>query len=300
MVIMNRIRVMVMAASMATVLAAPSAARAQSAADHAKAGTASLNANNADAAVKSFEKAIAAEPNNSDYHLWLARAVGTVAQNASVLRQPFLARRAKAEFEKAVQLDPNSIGGREGMMQFYLLAPSVMGGSLGKAREQAAVIAKLNPMRGFFARATIANNQKDPATAEKEIRGAAAAFPDSLNALTSLVNVHTNANRPDTAFAVLDKYLSKHPDDLTAQFWIGRTAAVLGVQLDRGEKAIKTVMTAPGVGTETGLPTLWAAHFRLGQIAVHRGNKVLAKQEFEKCLAINPKYEPAKRALKTL
>ena len=71
MVSMKRILTMVMAAS----IMAPLALSAQSAAEHAKTGTAALNANNADAAVKSFEKAVAAEPNNSDYHLWLARAV---------------------------------------------------------------------------------------------------------------------------------------------------------------------------------------------------------------------------------
>ena len=285
---------------MMLMMAAPLLLNAQTAAEHKKTGRAALDASNADAAVKSFEKAVALEPNSSDNHLWLARAVGTVAQNSSVLRQPFLARRAKSEFEKSVQLDANNIGGREGMMLFYLFAPGVMGGSVAKAREQATAIAKISPLRGYFARGTIANNQKDPATAEKEYRAAAAAFPDSLNAVTALVNIQISASHPDSAFAVTDKYLARHPDDITAQFWLGRIAAVTGTQLDRGEKAVRNVMSAPGVGTEAGLPTQWAAHFRLGQIAAHRGNKALAKTEFEKCLEINPKFDQAKKALKAL
>lgn len=85
---------------------------------------------------------------------------------------------------RAVQLDPSNVGAREGPVSFYVQAPGVMGGSIAKAREQAEAIAKINPMRAHFARASIAANQKDLATAERELRAAVDENPDSLNATT--------------------------------------------------------------------------------------------------------------------
>ena len=46
------------------------------------------------------------------------------------------------EFEKAVKLDPNYIDARFGLMEFYLMAPRLMGGGADKAREQAVEIRK--------------------------------------------------------------------------------------------------------------------------------------------------------------
>ena len=82
-------------------------------------------------------------------------------QHASKLKQPFMARRIKSEFEKAVELDPTSIDGRHGLIQFYSQAPGVMGGSIDKAKEQAREIEKLNAMRGHLEMAALLETDKD-------------------------------------------------------------------------------------------------------------------------------------------
>ena len=278
----------------------PPSVYAQTAAEQFKLGRALMDSNKADAAVKAFEKAVAADDKNSEYHLWLGNAIGTVAQNASVLRQPFLARRVKAEFERAVELDAKSIGAREGLISYYIHAPGVMGGSVAKAREQADAIALINPMRGHFARGNIAADQKDTATVRKELRAAADESPDSLVAVTSYANNLANAGHVDEAFAQIDIFLTRHPGDMLGTFWIGRLADATGKQLDRGEKALRTVLESPNLTTGPNMPALFAIHFRLGDIAAKRGDKATARKEYEKSIELNPKFEGAKKALKAL
>jgi Tfp pilus assembly protein PilF len=174
------------------------------------------NSKNAEAAAKLFEKAIEQEPNNADYHLWFARAIGMQAINASVFRQPFLAKHAKAEFEKTVQLDPNNIGGREGLLQFHLRAPSVMGGSKAKAREQAEALMRISPMRGHLALAQFARVEKDSAALEREYRGAFGVAPDSSAALYPWMNWLVNKGRLDEAMPLLVKRVASHPDEAGA------------------------------------------------------------------------------------
>ena len=68
-----------------------------------------MRLNNAGAAEKQFERAIAADANNGTYHLWLGNAVGQQTTTASTLRQPFMARRVKAEFENPFTNPPESV-----------------------------------------------------------------------------------------------------------------------------------------------------------------------------------------------
>lgn len=276
-----------------------SVALGQGGGDAYKAGRAALTDGKADAAVSAFEKAVAAEPARAEYHLWLARAIGTVAINANALRQPFLAKRAKAEFEKTVLLDPSNVGGREGMMQFYLFAPGILGGSDAKARGEADAIATLNAMRGHLARATIAQHDKDAAAQEREIRAAFSEFPDSVNAMASLAGFLLSTNKLDDAGATVERFVGKHPADLTGMFWTGRVAAASGKQLEQGERALRAVLASPALGTE-GAPNAAQTHFRLGELLARKGAKAEAKTEFEAALRINPRLAGAKRALADL
>ena len=264
-----------------------------------KIGRAQLDSSKFDDAAKAFEQAIKLNPQGANAHLLLGNALGSIAQKANVLRQGYLAKRVQSEFEKAVQLDGSLVDARDGLMQFYLQAPAIMGGSVGKAREQAAAIVKLNPYRGPFADANIANHEKDLAGAEKAFRSAFDEFPDSSRALTSLATFLANNNRAEEAFAPIDRYLAKKPNDRVGLFTLGRAAAVSGKQLERGEQALRTVLAAPPTVDNARIPRE-NVHYRLGDIYAKRGDKAKARAEYEEALKINPKLEPAKKALAAL
>ncbi|MGH7963650.1 MAG: tetratricopeptide repeat protein [Candidatus Binatia bacterium] len=95
-----------------------------------------------DRAVEWLEKAVQLAGGNSEYHLWLGRAYGHQAQRATVIQQPLLARKVKEHFEKAVALDPDNLAARSDLMDYYLTAPSLLGGSKEKAQKQAEEIRK--------------------------------------------------------------------------------------------------------------------------------------------------------------
>lgn len=119
-------------------------------------------------AAEQLEKSAAVRP-DSDTLLWLGRAYGQYALQASVFRQAGLARKCRTAWERAVALDPNNLNVREDLIQYYLRAPGFMGGGLEKAREQAAEIKKRDAVRGSLAAFTIHLHRKDNAEAEKEL-----------------------------------------------------------------------------------------------------------------------------------
>jgi tetratricopeptide (TPR) repeat protein len=248
-------------------------------------------------AVRWFEQAVALDGQSSNAHLWLGRAYGTQAQSAGKLSQFGLAKKAKAEFERAVALDANNLEARDGMISFYLGAPGILGGSAEKAREQAAEVQKRDALRGAFAYARIAEDQKDLAGAERVYRSAVAAFPESLSARYALGLLLTRAERFDEAFAEFDSILAAHPDELNATYQIGRTGALSGRQLDRAEQALKTFLAAP---PRENTPRPAGAHWRLGMVYEKQGKKDLAAEEYRKSLAIDPSFTEAKKSLAKL
>src|SRR5208283_5455369 len=121
-----------------------------------------------DRAESSCKKAVALDPDNSRFHLWLGRVYGEKADRANVLAAAGLAGKVHGEFERAVQLNPKDMEARFNLAEFYIEAPGIMGGGEAKARDQAKAFAAANDPREHWVYARIAEKKKDYATAERE------------------------------------------------------------------------------------------------------------------------------------
>jgi tetratricopeptide (TPR) repeat protein len=248
-------------------------------------------------AAKWLERAVDLDPKNSAYHLWLGNAYGSLAQRANKFKQPFLAKKVKNEFERAVELDPNNLDAREGLISFYLQAPGFMGGSVDKAKATAQEIAKRNAYRGHFAMGNIYAHDKDSAAVEREYTRVIADFPDSASGYYGAIALQLARKQFDAAWSTLDRLTQRRPQDMGVQYQIGRIAAVSGQNLDRGEQALRKYLTYTPSQNE---PQLSRAHFRLAQIYEKRGQKELAVSEYKTTIAMEPKFQAAQEALKKL
>jgi len=121
-----------------------------------------------DRAESSCRKAVALDPANSRFHLWLGRVYGEKADRQNFLAAAGLASKVRGEFERAVQLNPKDMDARLDLAEFYIDAPGIVGGGEDKAREQAQTLASENPAREHWIYARIAEKKKDYATAERE------------------------------------------------------------------------------------------------------------------------------------
>ena len=90
-----------------------------------------------DRAIPAAEKSAALDSGNSQFHLWLGRIYGEKADSAGILTAMGWARKCRAEFERAVELDPGNAEARMDLSEFYIEAPGIVGGGQDKARFQA-------------------------------------------------------------------------------------------------------------------------------------------------------------------
>jgi tetratricopeptide (TPR) repeat protein len=249
-------------------------------------------------AEQAFQRALAEDDRVAAYHLALGQAIGLQAADASPLRQPFMARRVKGAFERAVALDPTLVPAREGLIQFHINAPAVMGGSLAEARAQAQAIARLDAARGHLASATIAWQARDTVATERALRAAVAAAPDSLAPVLSLTNRLLSWGRTDAAWAALDAYAARRASALV-QYHIGRLAGITGQRLERGERALRDVLEARPADS-TGLPGEATLQARLGEVLRKAGRRDEARAAYERALRLQPGLRLATEGLRAL
>ena len=131
------------------------------------------------------------------YHLWLAREYGEKAAISKPLTAATLARKAKNEFERAVQLDPASVEARLDLAQYYTEAPVIMGGGLDKARDQAAQVAGRNSAKSHLILARIAEKEKQFPEAENQLRQAISAARQPSEYWLELAEFYRLRGRPD-------------------------------------------------------------------------------------------------------
>jgi len=259
-------------------------------------GRIALLDDDAPAASTEFERAVALDQSVSDYHMWYGQALSQEGARASKLRQPFIAKHVLAEFERAVELDPRSIEARDSLVDFYSMAPGFMGGGIDKARAQADALAKLDASRGHLALARLAASAKDATGAEREFQAAIAAAPDAFRAYSALSNWYAKDKRWPEAFAALEPYIKKHPEDPYGPYGVGRIAALSGQQLDRGEKGILAFIAKRPA--DAGALVISGAYRRLGVVLHFEGKHAEARAAIEQALTIDPRNEEAKKALK--
>lgn len=218
-----------------------------------------LEKGEAESAVDWLEKAVAANGSSAQHHLWYGLALRAKGNQANMLTRMSVGQQMKAELEQAVRMDPTLVDARAVLLQIYLIAPSVMGGE-GAAREQAAEMLKVNPVRGQMGYAAIAEQNKDAAAAEKAFLAAIAARPDSEVAYSAAGGFYRRQERWADAIAMYEKQLKAMSKD------------------------------APVARVSN-------AHYNLGLAQQKGGQPERAKAEFRAAIAANPDNENAKKAL---
>jgi len=256
-----------------------------------------LQANQAQAAVESAEKAVRFAPNNSQSHFWLGNAYGSRVGQVGMFAQMSMAPKIRDAFEKTVTLDPNNLDAREGLLQFYLQAPSVVGGGKDKANMQANEIAKRDFARGHLARAQVFMSEKNTLAALKSYEAAYAAKPGDKNIRLAVGIGYQMAERWSEAFKHFRAWTAQDEKAGPAWYQIGRTSALSGLQPDEGIAALQKYL---GMSHAANEPQNKNAYHRLGQLYAKVGKKAEAKTALQAALKLDPKFADAKTELDKL
>jgi tetratricopeptide (TPR) repeat protein len=247
-----------------------------------------------DDAIAAAQQAVALNPGSSNYHLWLGRAYGMRAEHANWFMAMRLARKTRQEFERAVELDSASVDARSDLAEYYMEAPSFLGGGADKARAQAQQMASLDASAAHWVNARLAEKNKNFDQAESEYRAAIEASKNPGGEWLDLAAFY----RRQGDFKQMDEAINKAISDKRKTNVLFGAAELLysaGRNFSDAAQLMRRYLSSKPRADEA--PT-FQAHYLLGEILEKQGDRQAAATEYRAALALASEYRQAQDALK--
>ena len=250
-----------------------------------------------DRGISACERAVALEPNNSRYHMWLGRIYGEKADGSSFFNAASLAGKVLNEFEAAVRLDPNNVDARSDLGEFYLEAPGIVGGGRDKAEAQIRALAMLEPARADYLKGRIAEKKKDPATAEKAYRAAIEASQGSALTWFNLALFFRHQERWNDMEDAIHHAVSAQVDRPEIIMESGEVLLRSGRNYPAAIQYLRRYLALSSKAEEA---PAFKAHYLLGTALEKQGDKQGAAQEYRAALSLARNFSRAQEALARL
>jgi tetratricopeptide (TPR) repeat protein len=245
------------------------------------------------AAATECEQAARLDAQNSDFHLWLGRALGETADRASFLTAYSLAKRTRAEFEESVRLNPRNAEALADLGDFYRQAPGVVGGGIDKAEEIASQLDKVDAARAHQLRGHIAEQQKDYVAAERELKQAIAANAHPALSWTNLAGFYAHRKRFEEMESAIHSAAGAALHDKQAAVSLYDGAGLLIGSNRNPALAASLLEDYLASSSKTEDAPAFIAHIRLARLKVKLGDAAAADRERSAALALAHDYKPA-------
>ena len=251
-----------------------------------------------DLAIKSAEKAVAIDAQNSVYHEWLGRAYGEKADHASLFSAMSLAKKTRKEFDTAIQLDGKNFSARQALIEFDCSAPGIVGGGEEKALPQIRQLAEMDAAEGHYAAGNCRRQKKDFAVADEEFRKALGSNPKSAGLIYDIGDYAVKRGQPERLLTVADMGEHVAPGDPRGKFYRGVALILKKENPEEAERLLREY--AKKAPMRSGYPRPAAAHAWLGRLFEDQNKIEEAVKEFERALELDSKNKMAHEALKRL
>jgi tetratricopeptide (TPR) repeat protein len=249
-----------------------------------------------DDAIHECETANQMLPKNSVAQDWLGRAYGVKADDGGIIAGMQLAHKVHETFESAVSLNPHNEDAIDDLSEYYVGAPSVVGGGTDKADALADKIAGEFPRLSHKIHARAAEKRKDWGTAEREFR-AAIATKEIPYAWVDLAGYFKRRHQTANALEALQHAISLETAKGPALVDAASFLIDLHIAPDLAIRSLQQYLTG---NAKTDEAPAVRAHTLLAKVYVQKGDNAAAKAELEKALELAANYAPAKRALQQL
>jgi tetratricopeptide (TPR) repeat protein len=252
---------------------------------------------NWDRGIAACEKAVALQPGNSRYHMWLGRIYGEKANGVIFFKAASLAGKVRNEFEAAVRLDSNNVDARSDLGEFYLEAPGIVGGGRDKAEVQAQALLALDAAKAHYLNGRIAEKRKDLTTAEKEYRAGIEATRGSALTWFNLALFYRHQQRWDAMEDAINHATSAQVDRPEILVESGEVLIRSGRNFPAAVRFLRRYLA---LNSKVEEAPAFKAHYLLGTALEQQGDMQAAAQEYRAALSLARDFSRAQEALDRL
>lgn len=231
-------------------------------------------------AISAAETCVARQARAAACHYALGVTLGVQAMHEGLLKAARSAGTVREALATALEIDPAWYPARSALVEFYLLAPGMMGGSTRKAIDLAAAAPRPEQVQALQSRV---------AMTEKRLEAAAqglASLPPALEHAVAL-DVHAwsvqaglglvNEGQSAKAQALLERSLRNRPDDAGVHYALARVRGEAGEHA-QALKLYEQAAAAKGARA-------WPVQYRLGLTLEQLGRPEEAKAAYRRHIA---------------
>ncbi|MFK7887872.1 MAG: tetratricopeptide repeat protein [Gammaproteobacteria bacterium] len=244
-----------------------------------------MNLDDAKAAADALDTAIELAPDSAAAHAHRGEAYGTLAGNASAFKAGKLARKTRKAFERALEIDPNQLTALNGLIQYKLVAPRLMGGNKKEALELTDRLIAIDEFDGTLRKSAVLQSLERETEAVAALTSLTERYPKDPRAHYQLGFFHQSAKDYEQAaksFALAGATTVDNQDQAVAraQAWyqLGRTAVFSEQNVPAGIDALSEYLKFDGLTPE--MPGKDWAHYRLGELLSLNGDEAAAQTNF--------------------
>jgi tetratricopeptide (TPR) repeat protein len=201
------------------------------------------------------------------------------------------------EFKTARKLSPKNLDIRFDLLEFYLEAPGIMGGSKDNANAEAQAIAKLDPSKGYTARATILSKEKKWDQAKKELIQATADFPKDPDTYKDLAEFLLTRQDFKEALQNARKALALNNESKGTRLLVAAASTRLRTDLDEAANMLNELASDSLTDSD---PSFEDVYYWLGECCLAQGDQSKALGAFKTALTYNPDYDKAKEQISAI
>lgn len=231
-------------------------------------------------ALQLAEACVEKQPKAAPCHYAQGVVLGVQALSEGMFKAARSAGTVRTALSTAHELEPAWYPARGSLVEFYLLAPGVMGGSTAKAAELARGAPAPEQVRALEAR--IAMNERRFEEALKQLMALPAGLPpalaeDARNWAVQCALGLTNAGQAAAAQAPLERLVREHPEHAGPVYALARVRAEAGAH----EAALQLYEQAAKLRGAEQMPLAW----RVGISQQQLGRTDAAKASFQRFVA---------------
>ncbi|MBN2415404.1 hypothetical protein JXO52_06165 [bacterium] len=256
-----------------------------------------IRTNDYDSAIENGEKAIELVSDSSRYYFVLGNAYGLKAQLGGKLAAFSAARKCRAAWEKAIELDPDNIEARFSLFSFCLAAPGIVGGGKDKAEREAQEIFARDSTAGYMAWGQYYTHNDDLEKAEAAYRALLQLKPGSGYHRVNFGLMYQHFNRYDQAGEQFVRAADIDTNAVDAYYHLANNSLLAEQEYEQGLSWVGLFIAK--LPAADSVNRAWGCYLK-GKLLKKMDRKEEAAGSFQQALRLNPACEPAEKELKKL
>jgi len=245
-------------------------------------------------AIESFEHASELNSFSAEYFYWIGASSISALENASLFKKASLSYNAKNSLIKALEIDSSHILARIRLINYYIQAPAIAGGSYSKAMEHVTVLKEYDLINATELEANIYLQKEEFDKAEKVYLSLLKNGNNNEKIYYRLSIVSLSRKNFLQAINFCQKSINEFPNYLMGYYQYGKVSSIGNININ---EAIINLNKYISSNVPANLPKKHWAYYRLGKIHELKGEIEKAKEAYNNALELNKSFSEARVAL---